>query len=50
MLIAFDIDGTLCDLSHRLHYVKPTIADGIGNRATDFEPNWDAFFAAWWSS
>ena len=32
MLIAFDIDGTLCDLTHRLHFIKD------GNR------DWDAFF------
>jgi hypothetical protein len=29
----FDIDGTLADLSHRLHYIKP--AGG--------PKNWDAF-------
>jgi len=32
MLIAFDIDGTLADLSHRLHLVK------------NGKPDWEAFF------
>jgi hypothetical protein len=34
MLIAFDIDGTLADLTHRLHWVK-----GEG------KPDWEAFFS-----
>lgn len=37
MLIAFDIDGTLADLSHRLHWVK-NLPDGG-------KPDWEAFFA-----
>jgi len=37
MLIAFDIDGTLADLSHRLHWVKNLPANG--------KPDWEAFFA-----
>ncbi len=35
MLIVFDIDGTLADLTHRLHHIK-----GEGPK------DWDAFFAA----
>jgi len=42
MLIAFDLDGTICDLSHRLHYIKPE-TNGI---PSFFKPNWDAFFEA----
>jgi hypothetical protein len=47
MLIAFDLDGTICDLSHRLHYVKPkqNQPDRVGP-ATPFKPDWDAFFEA----
>ena len=37
MLVAFDLDGTLCDLSHRLHWVKFLPEGG--------KPDWDAFFA-----
>jgi len=37
MKIVFDIDGTLADLSHRLHYIQP--AEGE-------EKDWDGFFAA----
>lgn len=32
--VIFDLDGALCDISHRLHHIKN------GNK------NWDAFFAA----
>lgn len=32
--VIFDIDGTLADLSHRLHHIKSS------------PPNWDAFFAS----
>jgi phosphoglycolate phosphatase-like HAD superfamily hydrolase len=34
MIYIFDIDGTLADLSHRLHFIKQKPAD------------WDSFFAA----
>jgi hydroxymethylpyrimidine pyrophosphatase-like HAD family hydrolase len=34
MIYIFDIDGTLADLSHRLHFIQQKPAD------------WDAFFAA----
>lgn len=38
----FDIDGTLADLTHRLHHIQPPLmADG------HYGPkDWDAFFAA----
>lgn len=38
----FDIDGTLADLTHRLHHIQPPLrADG------QYGPkNWDAFFDA----
>lgn len=36
MLVAFDLDGTLCDLTHRLHYI----------RNEEGTKNWDAFFEA----
>lgn len=34
MLIAFDLDGTLADLTHRLHFIEKSPKD------------WDGFFAA----
>lgn len=34
MIYIFDIDGTLADLSHRLHFIQKKPAD------------WDGFFAA----
>ncbi len=62
MLIAFDIDGTLADLTHRLHFIKDTshCIDGtehtypngtkdpycIGCHELPFKPDWDSFFAA----
>jgi phosphoglycolate phosphatase-like HAD superfamily hydrolase len=33
VIYIFDIDGTLADLTHRLHFIGPT-------------PDWDAFFMA----
>ena len=35
MFVVFDLDGTLADISHRVHFVR-------GTR----KPDWDAFFAA----
>lgn len=46
-LYAFDLDGTLADLTHRLHYVKKPSKPGHGllNAPTEkFKPNWTAFF------
>lgn len=34
MFIVFDLDGTLCDITHRLHFIE----DGRGD--------WDRFYAA----
>lgn len=34
----FDIDGTIANLSHRLHYIQVHSEEG------DIKPNWDAFF------
>lgn len=38
----FDIDGTIADLSHRLHYIKPE----YDSRGMLPPKNYDAFFAA----
>lgn len=35
MFVVFDLDGTLADISHRVHFVRGTQ-----------KPDWDAFFAA----
>lgn len=41
MLILFDIDGTLADISHRLHFVKhPPHVEG---EWIDWTPDWDSF-------
>jgi hypothetical protein len=34
MIVAFDLDGTLCNIEHRLHYIQ------------DKPSNWPAFFRA----
>jgi predicted kinase len=36
-VVVCDLDGTLCDISHRLHLVK--------SEEPDFKPNWREFFA-----
>jgi hypothetical protein len=38
MIYLFDLDGTLCDIPHRLHFIKKE----SGTSSKD----WDAFFAA----
>jgi hypothetical protein len=37
----FDLDGTLCDITHRLHYIK---SNHTGD--PDFKADWDAFYDA----
>lgn len=40
--VVCDLDGTLCDITHRLHFVKsPEDADGN----VDFKKDWKSFFA-----
>lgn len=39
----FDLDGTLADLTHRLHHIKTPVLDTQGKMQP---PNWDAFYAA----
>lgn len=49
-IFVFDLDGTLADLNHRLHHIKPpidprTIAPSdVQEKYKDWRPNWDAFF------
>ena len=45
MLYVFDLDGTLCDLSHRLHYIGASHTSFVGTEQTQGK-DWDAFFAA----
>ena len=44
MIILCDIDGTIADCSHRLHFIKPSACADIGQG--DFVADWDAFFKA----
>lgn len=59
--IICDLDGTLCDHSHRLHFVKPCIGKDCKERfaigsfstkectledGTKWKPDWDSFYAA----
>ena len=37
-IVIFDLDGTLADTSHRLHFIRSAEAG--------FKPDWDAFFDA----
>lgn len=39
----FDLDGTLANIEHRLHYIEPTLAAKVNDLV---RPNWPAFFAA----
>jgi phosphoglycolate phosphatase-like HAD superfamily hydrolase len=42
----FDLDGTLCDIEHRLHFIRaPELVGSIGQDEA-FKPDWDAFFDA----
>jgi len=47
-LYIFDIDGTVANLAHRLHYINPP-TDTSHTRYNGFEPNWEKFFTdvAW---
>ncbi|MDX5412888.1 MAG: hypothetical protein LPK02_07555 [Rhodobacterales bacterium] len=43
MDVIFDIDGTLADASHRLHYITPPLDQFEREK---FKKNWDAFLSA----
>jgi len=46
----FDLDGTICDIDHRLHLIHPKAGQSVGQNRNDqnpetvFKPNWDQFF------
>ena len=43
----FDIDGTLADCSHRLHFILPAKEDLIGDIDLDkIAPDWESFYEA----
>lgn len=43
----FDIDGTIADCSHRLHFLKPPAGlIHFKKDETDWKPDWDAFYDA----
>lgn len=50
----FDLDGTICNIDHRLHYIlePATVSDAMPRPAPSaatpgpFKPDWDSFFAA----
>ena len=41
-IIIFDLDGTLADCSHRLHYIVPPVNDNGGHV---FKKDWRSYFA-----
>ena len=44
MNYVFDIDGTLADCSHRLHFIKPPAGTIHFNlKDVDWKPDWDSF-------
>jgi hypothetical protein len=45
MIYVFDLDGTLADCSHRLHYIGASHTSFVGTEQTQGK-DWDAFFAA----
>lgn len=43
----FDIDGTIADCSHRVHFLKPPAGlIHFEKGETDWKPDWDAFYDA----
>ena len=53
--IICDLDGTLCNIEHRLHFVRPPPlidvlgiqdADDLAEKHTKFKKNWNGFFKA----
>lgn len=44
MFIIFDLDGTLADIEHRLHYITKDVAPINGKSKR--KPDWDAFHLA----
>lgn len=46
MDVIFDIDGTLADASHRLHYIKDMAYWRPGGITRDLKPDWDSFLSA----
>lgn len=48
----FDLDGAVCNIEHRLHYIRAPEGMTTGqvmnaqNPATVFKPRWDEFYAA----
>lgn len=45
MFIVFDLDGTLCDLTHRLHYIQNPLGKDGGMNGK-WEKDWDSFYKA----
>lgn len=49
MIALVDIDGTIADCSHRLHFIREDksvyVPDGSVQLPSGFKPNWEAFFA-----
>lgn len=44
MIFIFDVDGTLADITHRLHFIDATATKYVPT--TDFTKDWKGFFAA----
>ena len=45
MDVIFDIDGTLADASHRLHFIKQPAEEMRNHVVPDFKPDWDSFLS-----
>ena len=43
-MIIFDLDGTLADIRHRLHYIQEP--DHLPHENEAWKPDWEAFFEA----
>lgn len=43
MFIVFDLDGTLFDITHRLHHIQNPLGKNGGKNGT-WKPNWDQFY------
>lgn len=42
----FDIDGTLADCSHRIHFIEPAESFGRKNIEIEEKPDWENFYRA----
>lgn len=45
-IVIFDLDGTLADIEHRLHHIRPVKCLHVAGEQIEPKADWKAFFAA----